>query len=849
MRLFAVAWLLVGLTGCFVDRPVTRISRGGVEARQVEAFETPDQAGSTVTAPGDFVLSGGGLHLVVGGLLREGDARGAVLEMRAEGNAPIANVVLFRQTVYVDGAEQRIRVLRMSLIERASTPTLRIEGIVPLEGRVLEVARELSIGRVTGTLSVATRLLSGHGEHGVRLGARLSWGGPIPFMPGVGTFSDENWHRAEWVGGEGALSSVCFGFEHGGVTARARFEDHAGTKLLVHTDVAQAKAFELEAGVPHYEKNALVLAQPGLALSVRKFGMWRARMFPEVWVYLPQRPEGSEVRLSDQDGRLLLSGKPDDAGRVVLPLVKPESGTVERFVAVASAYGHAPSEAISFREGDFGAIEMVIPEGGQIRVRVRDAHTHEPVAARVRLRPLENTAAVSLGPDYRASGAGDTAIAVRGQAWISVPRGRYRVQVTRGPEWSLFEREFDVTETFSPLADVELTHQVDPGNWVGCDLHLHAAPSPDSEVSLEDRLASLVAEGIHFAVATDHNHVTDYGPALATLALEGLDVESGVEVTTEQPAYGHFNAYPFPLDESRPANGAPAFSGIEPGALFRSLHALDPDLLVQVNHPRSTGGIGYFEVMSFDPRTNGADPKFSSEFDAIEVFNGFDLGQRANVDRVFEDWLQMLARGKRVVATGSSDSHQVRYQLAGYPRTYVSVPELERHDSRILVRALKAGASFVTSGPFVEVEIAGGGPGTTVSLRAETADAGAAPKAQVSERGEIKLDVRVRAPDWMPVDLLEVFVGSERVLTRDIPRARGRGGEKRKSNEQMAREVLRFAESLPLSIPQDNFVVVRVSSKESIERFSGRYGMVPLAFTNPIYVDADGDGRTPWSSP
>ena len=832
VRRLGLGLLMLATSGCFLDHPQTQFSREGVEARRIEVFEPPERAGATITAPGDFVLSGGGVHLVVGGLLREGDARGAVLEMSRAGNAPSTNVVLFRQTIQVAGAEHKIRVVRMFLIERHGKPALRIEGIVPLEGRALDVARELSIGSVPGTLSVATRISSASGERDVRVGARLAWGGPVPFMPGVGTFNDEAWHRADWVGGEGALSSVCFGFENGGVAARARFEEHAGAKLLVHTDAMQAQSFALEPGVPHYEKNVLVLAPPGLAASVRTFGMWRGRMLPEVWVFLPRRPEGSEVKLSDAAGRPLLSGRPDAQGRVVLPLVQSEAGPVERYVVVASAYGHAASEELSFRPGDFGAAELNIPEGGQIRVRVREAKTHEPLAARVRIVPLAGTQAVSLGPDYRASGAGDTVITVQGQAWISVPRGRYRAQVTRGPEWSLLESEVDVSETFSPLVDAELVHQVDPGNWVGCDLHLHAAPSPDSEVSLEDRLASLVAEGVQFAVATDHNHVTDYEPALANLGLEGISVESGVEVTTDQPAYGHFNAYPMTGDPAQQGNGAPKYASVEPAELFRSLHALDPDLVVQVNHPRSTGGIGYFEVMNFDPKTNTADPRFSAEFDTLEVFNGFDLGQRPNVDRVFDDWLQMLAGGKRVAATGSSDSHQVRYQLAGYPRTYVSVPELDLRDSRALIRAIKAGASFVTSGPFLEVELAGGGPGTTVSL------------ANQADPADIKLAVRVRAPDWMPVDLVEVFVGTERVLTRNIPKpSPGRKGA------PAARSVQRFFERLPLTFSQDDFVVVRVSSSESLERFSGRWGMVPLAFSNPIFVDADGDGTTRWSAP
>lgn len=829
LRSVRVFFLLVGcvLGACFVDHPATRVSRAGVEVRRVESFEGASDAYAMATAPGDFVFTGGGLRVLIGGFLREGDARGAVLEMAFEGQRHGTNSVLYRQTLYVEGVEWRIRILRMNVLERKGVPILRIEGEVALSGRTLEVVRELSLGKVPGTLSVSTRLFSEQGEYGVRLGAQLVWGGPLPFMPHEGLLEDETFHRADWVGGEGALASVCFGYKSGGLAARARFEDHVGVKLLMHTDVAQAQPFDLKPKEPHFEKSALVVGAPGLASAVRKLGMWRGRMFPELWVYLPRRPEGSEVLLFDDKRKPFLQGRPDSEGRVALPLAYAD-GEPQRYTALAVAYGHAASEELNFAAGEVRNAAMIIPEGGQIRIRVRDSATQQPLAARVRLMALEDTARPVLGPDYRASGAGDTVITTTGQTSIPVPRGRYKVLVSRGLEWSLAEKDVDVTESFSPRVEAELTHQVDPGDWVGSDLHLHAAPSPDSEVSLEDRLASLVAEGVRFAVATDHNHVTDYASVLSRLPLEGLSVESGVEVTTESPAFGHFNAYPFPVDPVRPGNGAPAFSGVTPESLFRTLHQLDPDVVVQVNHPRLSGGIGYFDVMNVDPKTGAAEDAYSADFDALEVFNGFDLGQRANVDSVFDEWLKLLARGQRVVATGSSDSHQVRYQLAGYPRTYVNVPAVDHNDPRAIIRAIKAGASFVTSGPFVEVEIEGGGPGTTVSPKGPS----------------VSLSIRVRAPDWMPVEQVEVFVGTERVFTKAVPKLAGAG-----KRGQPSRKSVRFAQKVPLRIQEDNFVVVRVSSQETIDRFYGRWGVVALAFTNPIFVDASGDGRTPWSVP
>jgi hypothetical protein len=432
-----------------------------------------------------------------------------------------------------------------------------------------------------------------------------------------------------------------------------------------------------------------------------------------------------------------------------------------------------------------------------------------------------------LGPDHSAAGAGDTVVSLGGEADIPLPAGLYRIVASHGPEWSVSESTVRVSDSFSPLVEAKLARQIDAPDWVACDLHLHAAPSPDSQVSLADRLVTLAAEGVAFAVPTDHNHVTDYAEAHAALGLKGLETMTGVEITTEEPVLGHFNAYPFPANPDLPGQGAPPWTAVVPSDLFAHLHSLDPDMVVQINHPRAEGGIGYFDVLHLDTKTGAADEGFSADFDAIEVFNGFDLARQDLVEAVFNDWLALLKRGKRVVATGSSDSHTVRYQLAGYPRTYAHVPAEETGGApadhpRSVVRAIKAGASFVTSGPFLEANIAGAAPGATVS----------------AATGEAQLSVRVRVTDWIAVDRLEVFVGGERVVDTPI----------RPTRMKASAGAWIHTKSLDLEVQRDTFVVVRVSGKTPIDtKILGRADILPLAFTNPIFVDTDGDGKTPWS--
>jgi hypothetical protein len=816
---------------CFVDRPVSKLVKAGVELRKVTSYEAPHEHAqeALVAMPGDFVLTGGGLRVVLGGMRRDLDLRGAVLEATWRDMSVVDSMVVLAPRVYVDGISRPIRIDRMFMVERANAPALRVEGAVKMRDRVVQLARELSLGRAPGTISISTRLITyePEGEADVRLGARIAWGGPRPFVPGVGDLSDEDWHHAPWVGSEGATGSAFFGYEEGPLAVRAAFEHLGNNALLLHTEIAQGHGIQLAVGKPHYDKSMLALTTEGVAQAARTFGFWRGAPYKEAWVYLPYRPAGAQVELRDGAGALLLRGRPDAAGRVVLPLEKQEGPTPSSFEAVATAYGHAPSDARPVGAGEQRPVELVIPRGGRVRLRVRDADGETPLSARVRLVPLEQTPKLSLGPDYRGSGAGDTVIALAGDLSIDVPPGRYHVIVTHGPEWSLHEQDVEVSETYSPRVEAALEHQVDPSSWVACDLHVHAAPSPDSEVTLEDRLASLAAEGVNFAVATDHNHVTDYAPIAQLMSLDDMRTMTGVEVTTWEPQLGHFNAYPYPLDPKRPDNGAPDRMQTDPRVLFRLLHAVDPEIVVQVNHPRSEGGIGYFETMHYDPVTGAADATFSSEYDALEVYNGFDLAVPEHMEQVFNDFLNILERGQRVAATGSSDSHQVRYQLAGYPRTYAFVPPELGSDPRAVVRAIKAGASFVTTGPFLEVSIAGGGPGTTVQAQDK----------------RVTLSVRVQAPAWMDVSRLEVFVGKERVLERAIPKP-----APRKRRRPFASLRLDVAD-ITLPVASDTFVIVRVQGDVPNDAFFGRFGITPRAFSNPIFIDVDGDGETPWPPP
>ncbi len=334
----------------------------------------------------------------------------------------------------------------------------------------------------------------------------------------------------------------------------------------------------------------------------------------------------------------------------------------------ASASATRTSAPVIHAPGTPWDLQLDVSDGGELHVRVLDADTNEPITARLLVHGIDGTLDPSFGPDYRASGAGPIIDALRGEVTTPLPAGKYRVAVTKGIEWSIDSRVVAIAPGKRVDLDLAPRHVVPTPDELGCDLHVHARPSFDSPVSPEDRVLSLVAAGIDFAVPTEHNLVGDYGPSLAMLGLEGeLMFVPGVEITTYSPRFGHFGIFPYPQGK-----GVPAFRHTNVGAVFASARGGDPKRVLVVHHPRLARDIGYFTAFGWKAGTPPP-ARIRLDFDALEVFNGYESASLERVENVLRDYWALLDAGHRYAITGSSDSHRIQYQWAGYPRTMVRV--------------------------------------------------------------------------------------------------------------------------------------------------------------------------------
>ncbi len=452
-------------------------------------------------------------------------------------------------------------------------------------------------------------------------------------------------------------------------------------------------------------------------------------------------------------------------------------------------------------------------------VRPREKKGGAPYPITLTVESVDGDSDPIFGPSYLGSGARSVAIDTLGETrlWLRSP-GTFRIWAMRGLEYSAPSALFSTLAGPPQPIDLEIERVLDPPGQVGADFHLHSAGSPDSRVAFEDRVRACAASGLEYVVATEHNNVVDLMPVIRKLGYESrLRATSGDEITTREPAIGHFNLFPLVPDPSKPGNGAAPYEKLVPSDLAAHARSLGRPTVLQINHPR-LGDIGYFNL--FRMEWSGADGAarsalagFSTEFDAVEVLNGDD--SIASVRRVLGDWFNLLNDGLALTATGNSDSHKIVFQEAGRPRNYVRVgtddPASVRTDD--VVAAVRAHRVAVSHGPVVRLLVSG---------RDAIGD-------EIT-RHDKRLDVRVQvdAAPWVRVDRVDVIVNGAVSATTEVPNSR---------------DVRRLDRTFSLGIDRDSWIVVLAEGSRFDAPARLRRDLPPCAFTNPIWVDVDGRDR------
>lgn len=321
---------------------------------------------------------------------------------------------------------------------------------------------------------------------------------------------------------------------------------------------------------------------------------------------------------------------------------------------------------VRLRSGEEKNVTLALPEVSFVDYRITDAAgfampgklTFVSLDKDDRALDGDGKRRVYAGEGRLANGARLVELTTTGSGRVRIEPGRYKVYVSRGPEYGAHVQKLELLPGQIERVDATLAHEVDTTGWMSVDLHLHSAPSFDSGMAVSRRVTTVVAEGLDVGVSTDHEVATDYEPYVRELGLEHeLKSFVSAEVTTLE--YGHFIGFPLDYDHlDVPRHGSPDWSCLSGGEILDAIRKQgEPDLtpFTIVAHPRD-GFFGYIDQSGVDTFTlhrkldtlNQSNPVFrtvSCEFDAMEAMGAkrLDLARTPSVSEVV-DWTRCKGR-------------------------------------------------------------------------------------------------------------------------------------------------------------------------------------------------------------
>ncbi len=492
---------------------------------------------------------------------------------------------------------------------------------------------------------------------------------------------------------------------------------------------------------------------------------------------------------------------------------------------------------VTVGEGEVAEITVELEPASRVHFVVTEgSESGRTIPCKVQFLGVGSTSDPRFGVPIQARGCDHQYHSEIGDFTMRVPAGKYRVVITRGMEYSHHEDIVDLRQGATAEVRAVLDRVVDTTGWISTDYHNHSTPSGDNYCGTDDRVINLAAEHIEFAPTTEHNRLYDWAPHIKRLGLEAdIATVVGIELTGPN---AHFNSFPLKMTPYRQDNGAPTWVH-DPrinAIVLREFGDSGPDRWVHINHPQ----VGkFFRDRDADGVADGGYPGLEDLVDAAEVWSTEILNLAPTYEYVNSNgeksvrenrtfaWLQLLNQGRRMWCIAVSDAHSVFGNGVGAWRTYVpsSTDEPGKVDYREIIRHSKAGRMVVTNGPFLEV----------------TLDDGTMPGGLARASGEVRVKVRVQTTTWIDIDRVQVLVNGRAPAKLNFTRAA--------NADLFKRGVVSFEKTITVPLSEDaHLIVAAVGENHDLETGYGRSwqsAMHPVAFTNPIYVDIDGNGFRP----
>lgn len=482
---------------------------------------------------------------------------------------------------------------------------------------------------------------------------------------------------------------------------------------------------------------------------------------------------------------------------------------------------------ISNQEGNTGLYIVEVPGGarskveprkriyrepvGRLAIRVIDSLTGRPLPARVSVTLADGR---SVAPDDAWRHAddgfdrGERKFEVGyfhsdGSSTLTAPAGELGIEITHGPEYRVARRKVTVTANQLITVSVSLSRLMRLPGWSSGDLHVHMNYTGHYRATPQSLARQARAENLNLVenlIVNKEDRVPDIGyfsPRPDPVSTPDLMIVQDQEFHTSY--WGHMGV--LGLTDHVLLPGYSGYAGTAAASLFP-----DNATVAELTH-RQGGLAGYVHPFDTDP-----DPADTTTPLTVGLPVDVALGKVDYIEVVgFSDhlatskvWYRLLNCGFRIPAGAGTDAMTNYASLRGplgTDRVYVQSPTPINRAN--WYGALKAGKSFATNGPLLQLAVAGIGIGGEVRMPA----AGRVP-------------VRVSMRSNVPVDHLELIRNGEVVV--NIPL----GGSRTSADTTVS-----------LDISASSWLVLRAYSDKAIEPILDIY---PFGTTSPVYLSLAG---------
>jgi len=420
--------------------------------------------------------------------------------------------------------------------------------------------------------------------------------------------------------------------------------------------------------------------------------------------------------------------------------------------------------------------------------------------------------------------ASDEPLAVRpgvvytgnGHAKVALPAGRYTVAATRGFEYGLDRRDLRLAAGETMQITLKIRREVMTPNLASCDTHVHTLEySGHGDATVQERALTIAGEGLEIPIATEHNQNSSYAETIAKLGLrDRMTPITGNEVTT---SVGHFNVFPV-------TPGAPVldWKAKEWPAILDPFAAAGVQVAI-LNHPCDKHA-NYTPFANLHPATGQFRHGWAPAFQGVELINSGAL--RSDFMEPYRHWFALLNAGHRIFGVGASDSHTVNTFIVGQGRTYVVCRDEDpgKIDPQEVYKSFREGRLLVSMGLLTQIKV------NTLFGVGDVAKA-AGPELQVA--------LSVHGPSWIQVDRLELYANGVKIREAQASVSTS-GGEK-------------FRQTWRIPKPAHDVHLVAIASGPGVKELhwpiprpyqpsTTRWEPRVVGSTNPVWVDADGDG-------